>query len=366
MSVSLAVVGDVAFAGPLAQDALGAARSIDPRVRQLLAADILIANLEYAMTHVAPHSGCEFDLYGPPDSVEALKDVGISAVSLANTHALDCGARGLALTRRTLQEAGIGFFGAGLNYREACQPLLLDCKGLRLGFLAFHGGKVATARRAGSLPLDWGPSRQLIRRTQRECDFLMVYFHNGVEAFNYPMAQTIKECHAAIEAGADLVVGTHPHTVQGMEFHRGAAIVYSVGNFIIPQVMPGFFERWAAQTTLTLLGMPIEHETIRKALVVRCNVVAPRKAEVDCVPIRLQDTGLPAAVEGEEYAKAVRFFQQLSEPFNHPEDPIWRTVREVERGYWRLQYRAFPWLRLFTHFYRIRWRHVVDLFKTLR
>ena len=104
-------------------------------------------------------------------------------------------------------------------------------KGIRVGFVGFGGGRSPKSNRAGCV--SWGDTRfkQIVRRARKQCDVLVVYFHGGIEAFHYPMRTTMRACYGAVECGADLVVGTHPHTLQGMEVYRDVPVAYSLGCF---------------------------------------------------------------------------------------------------------------------------------------
>jgi len=366
MKITLSFVGDVAFSGPLGNDPVGVAARIAPEVRAAMAADATIANLECPLTDDPPPAAYAMAMSAPTRTVEALKALGIGVVMLSNNHVLDAGPEGLRSTLSALDRAGILHFGAGMNYEEASRPLVLRRQGMRLGFLGFDGGQCATRKRPGTVPLFLGSSMRLIRRARAACDFLVVCFHGGLEALQYPVAKVVRDCHRAVASGADLIVGTHPHTIQGIEWYRGVPIAYSLGNFIIPITVPGHFEPWRKQAMLTLLGRPFAKDIIRPAIILRCQIAPGSDVSLEAVPLRLDDTGVPLPLKGEEEARDRRLLESLCEVFKHTEDPVWAMRDQIEREARRHLRKSFRWLDVLRQFHKIRWRHVVTVFRGQR
>ena len=366
MKVTLAFVGDMAFSGPLGTDPVGVAAHIAPEVRAAMAADATIANLECPLTDDPPSAAYAMAMSAPMRTVEALKALGIGVVMLSNNHVLDAGPEGLRSTLSALDRAGILHFGAGMNYEEASRPLVLSLHGMRVGFLGFAGGQCATRQRPGTVPLFLGSSMRLIRRARAACDFLVVCFHGGEEGIQYPLAPEVRNCHRAAAAGADLIVGTHPHTIQGIEWYRDVPVAYSLGSFIIPITVPGRFEEWQKQTTLALIGRPFDKDVIRQMIVLRCHVAPDSGPSLETVPFRLDDTGVPVLLKGEEEALDRRLLESLCEAFKHPEDPVWATRDQIEREARRYLRKSFRWLDVLRQFHKIRWRHIVSVLRGQR
>jgi poly-gamma-glutamate capsule biosynthesis protein CapA/YwtB (metallophosphatase superfamily) len=365
--VTLTIIGDVTFGGALAADPAGLASSVEPAVIELIRADSCVANLEGVLADAPPGpigEGIRFPMLGPVRAIDALRHLGIDVVTLANNHMMDYGATGLDSTLKTLDAAGLAHFGAGRNVTEASRLLVVERGGLRIGFIGL-GSYPATRTRAGSMSLDWAPSRRLVESARRQCDFVVVYFHGGIEATSYPMKVQVQACRRLVECGADLVVGTHPHTIQGMEVYRGVPILYSIGDFLGPVHLPAMREVWRRQTTLAKLGLEVDPAIIERALVLKVTLQRGRPVEVRPVPIRVGDDGLPHALAGAAREEAEAFFAGLCGAFDRPDDPAWQHRDEIERKTRGLVLRAFSLGFILRNLHKIRLRHFIDLVKLL-
>lgn len=366
--VCLAIVGDIAWHGPTAEDPLAAAGRLAPGVREMLRADLVVANLENVLCDDLPAGASgsgALPICGPTAVAEALRWLGVDAVTLANNHLMDYGPAAVASTLRALEAHEVAHFGGGMDLAQATRALLIERHGLRVGFLGFGGTQVPTRRRPGSMPLDCPAASKLIRRVRRDCDLLVVYFHEGIEALHYPMGSTVRACHKAVECGADLVVGTHPHVIQGIETYRSVPIVYSLGNFLTPMVLADRYQRWAAQTDLTRLGVAFEQEAIRQGLVLRCSLAPGRPAAVEPIAVHIQDPGFPAMPTPAQADQARQLLARISEAFAHSEDPAWARRDGIERGYRGLQRKDVSWKFVLTNLHKLRWRHLVAYAKML-
>ena len=166
---------------------------------------------------------------------------GIDLVSLANNHVLDYGQVGLDDTLATLDGLDIRAVGAGRSPEEAVQPAMYTLNGVRVAVLAFAGaywnGSIdmpATDRVAWAEP---GRVQAAVRAVRGQADVVIVILHAGREYARTPSESQVAAAHAAIDAGADLVVGHHPHVTQTVERYGRGLIVYSLGNavFDIPR-----------------------------------------------------------------------------------------------------------------------------------
>jgi poly-gamma-glutamate capsule biosynthesis protein CapA/YwtB (metallophosphatase superfamily) len=214
-------------------------------VQPLLArADLRIGNLELPLTERGTPSPKDYVFRAPPAVVSGLTYAGFSVLTLANNHALDYGPEGLLDTIAALDGAGIAHAGAGRTPEEAHAPAIVTVKGLRIAVLAYvnvpndgRSGFVAEsmAAAAGRPGVAWGRAdavRRDVAAARAKADLVIVCMHSGYEYTATPNPIQRELAHAAVDAGAALVVGAHPHVLQGVEFYRGVPIIYSLGNFV--------------------------------------------------------------------------------------------------------------------------------------
>ena len=152
---------------------------------------------------------------------------------------LDYGPDELIFTRSLLQKQGLSPFGAGKDSNEARQPTLLTRNGVRFGFLGYgvaHSRAVyAQGSRAGIAPIIMDDIRKDILALRSQVDVLIVSLHWGIEYDKTPSRKQREEAHQIIDWGADLILGHHPHVMQGIEIYKNKVIAYSLGNFIFDQ-----------------------------------------------------------------------------------------------------------------------------------
>lgn len=208
--------------------------------RHLLAgADIAIGNLETALTDRGESLvEKKYRFRNSKDKVpSALKAAGFDIVSLANNHTLDYGPEGLHDTFAALQQAGIKYHGAGDDHTQARQPVIFEFEnGLRFGFLAYSNTFPqefwATGDRPGTAFGHEQHIREDVRVLKGKTDVVVVSFHWGREGEIALQPYQILLAHAAIDAGASLVLGHHPHILQAVEEYQGGLILYSLGNYV--------------------------------------------------------------------------------------------------------------------------------------
>ncbi len=173
--------------------------------------------------------------------IRSLRNAGVNAVTLGNNHTLDCLDEGFHRMNDVLADLGIAWCGAGLNIAEAFQPVIMEARGVVLAFLGVVDKSSGPFRFAGEstsgvAPLDTGRVCRIIKDLRRKADHVIVSPHWGEERFRIPSPEQIKQARAFVDAGASIVVGHHPHVIQGMEIYRGSPIAYSLGNFIANNV----------------------------------------------------------------------------------------------------------------------------------
>ncbi|MCX7882578.1 MAG: CapA family protein [Brevinematales bacterium] len=203
-------------------------------------ADLALVNLETTVaTNGSPQTKTHV-FRSPPEVLHWLTNAGVDVVSLANNHAMDYGAEALLEMREHLRQYGIRFAGAGKNWEEAIQPVIVTQKGMTVGIVCAGFQKpehlVATEKRPGTAGLRWKKIVPMVKKLRREVDYLIFFVHWGWEYVVSPLEkEQVSNAYAVIEAGADVIVGHHPHILQAIEVYRGRPILYSVGNFVFPQ-----------------------------------------------------------------------------------------------------------------------------------
>jgi poly-gamma-glutamate capsule biosynthesis protein CapA/YwtB (metallophosphatase superfamily) len=223
----------------------------------LRSADLRIVNCECALTAArAPvwKSGAAFK--GAPEHVRGLTAVPFDVACLANNHVFDYGAAGFRETLRVLRRSGIRTVGAGLTAAEACRPLTVTRNRTRISILNISEGEDLTAARGGPGVCGWDLARsvQSIRRRKRSGAFVLVVAHCGLEYVPYPPPYVRAAFRALVDAGADCVIGHHPHVPQGIEWHRGRPIAYSLGNFLFYQLTDLYYRKLGFCLSLKLAG----------------------------------------------------------------------------------------------------------------
>ncbi len=214
-------------------------------VRDTFAAyDLVFANLESCLSEQGgetEHPRNNLIFTGPPIGARMLHLAGISMVATANNHALDYGLRGLSETMSNLEAAGIPFAGSARRARDLYEPALIERNGVRIALFACTA--IMNMRPGGwDTLVAWADTARLFPRMRvwrDSADFLILSYHGGEEYREHAGREVQAFGRAAVDAGADLVLGHHPHVPYGWERREGRLIVHSLGNFVFRQ--PGKF-----------------------------------------------------------------------------------------------------------------------------
>lgn len=176
-------------------------------------------------------------LIASPETIEALKQLGVNLVTLANNHILDQGEKGLESTIKTLETAQISWIGVGYNNKNICSSRIVEIEGRKIGFYACaeHEFSIVGNLQPGANPFDARISLTDISQLKKKCDYLIVLYHGGKEEYRYPTPELQKSCRSAVDAGADLVLCQHSHCIGCEEEYHGSRIVYGQGNFIFDE-----------------------------------------------------------------------------------------------------------------------------------
>ena len=294
--------------------------------------DILIGNSEYPLTDRGqPWPGKREPIRrADPHIAQVLREVGFTAVSLSTNHAMDYGVDGIFQTMEALNASGISHAGAGRAAKEAHTPTVIEKKGVRIALLSytsvFFPGYSATETRPGiatvrvethyrstpwsfdtpGVPLNAmtipDPGDVLVmtedvKLARAKADIVIVAWHWGIPitAGHRGVLSYQRELgHAAIDAGADLVVGHHPHVLQGIEVYRGRAIFHSMSHFAFdaPRVH-------------------VEPDS----LLVDCVIENRRLAQVRLLPVLFKENYNPVIANSDDGSDVIRKLERLSAPF---------------------------------------------------
>ena len=242
-AVRLVVVGDVM----LTRGVPDAAAALAPMSRLLRRADLTVGNLESTLSRRGNPTQGSDSFGGGPGLIRPLRSAGFDALSLANNHSGDYGERALLDSVRALANSSIKSFGAGENTAAASRPAVVERGGVRFGFVGFNAigetpmaGPETPGAFSLRMPPRTGPLVQAdldrvlraVRRTARQADVVVVLPHWGTQYTHRPEPVQRRVGRALARAGADLVVGGHPHWVQGVEAVGDVPLLHSLGNFV--------------------------------------------------------------------------------------------------------------------------------------
>ena len=236
MRVRIAIGGDIIFGKGVSRiaQARGLGYLFEPIAPLLREADWTVLNMEGCISTRGAPLPKEYTFRAPPDLAAHLRLAGVSMVSLGNNHSMDYGATALLDTMDYLWGAGVWWAGAGANRMSAAQAVSVDFGGLRVAFVCFTAvvprGFPAGMRTPGVATLD--TVLPVLHKARANADALIVIPHWGDEGSTRPSAKQQRIARQLADAGATLIVGHHPHVVQGYAQVGKTHVFYSVGNFI--------------------------------------------------------------------------------------------------------------------------------------
>lgn len=240
--VTLSFAGDVYFSeySLASYDKKGISAYADEEMLSLMNnSDLFMLNHEFSFSlRGEPMEDKQYTLRTDPKYVKILQELGTDVVTLANNHVLDFGRTAFSDTLDTLKQAEISYVGAGNNYQEAISPVVRTIQGQ--SFAIFAATRVSPSadwyagnKKAGVLQTyDPKGLNAAISEAEGIYDHTIVFLHWGIERNEIPEDYQRTLAKGYIDAGADLVIGCHPHVLQGFEYYQGVPIVYSLGNYL--------------------------------------------------------------------------------------------------------------------------------------
>lgn len=291
-SMTLTTVGDIIPARHVAEAMAkhGVAYSFKTAVPLVKDSDIAVGDLECPLTDrfKPPYEGMTFS--APTKTVQGLALLGLDIVTLANNHSTNFGRGPLIDTLKTLKSNGIEYAGGGYDYNEAHKAAIMDVKGVKVAVLSYNSIKDsldATATEAGvtwirmppfspDSPADVAMVESDVRLARQQADVVVACFHWSEEYKYHPNPSMVQLAHAACDAGADMIIGQHPHSIQSIEYYKGKLIAYSLGNFIFDQ------------RHVEINGVDVGEQT-RKGYVLRTTLTRGFPTAYELLPYRIND-----------------------------------------------------------------------------
>lgn len=269
-TVQILFAGDVIFGRAVASitQVRGIGYLFEQVASFMRSADWVVANLEGCISLRGTPMEKEYQFRAPPALAPELFRAGIRMVTLANNHSMDYGALALEDTLSYLQSTGVWWAGAGVNCTQASEPVVLEKDGLSVAFVCFTA-VVPRGFPAGKCTPGVATLRDVLpvlKRIRQQVEVVIAIPHWGDEGTHEPNAKQKRIAHLLSQQGVDLVIGHHPHVIQGYERIGSTQVVYSVGNFVhAPRSV-----------------------SARRALLVRATIARNRKIELEAIPLWLE------------------------------------------------------------------------------
>ena len=266
--------------------------------------DVRVLNLETVLTDTDIPIGKKWiHIKTNPSSVTFLKEINVDVVNLAHNHIKDYGKVGFNDTLKYLTESGISYIGVGNTISSATKHVSIHKNGLKIAIIGFYQYEksepdndiyIASIGREDFLNVEDNniPTIQKLKKTH---DIVIVSLHWGYEHIIHPSPGQIKYAHVLIDNGADLIIGHHPHCVQGFERYKNGLIAYSLGNFNFWQ--PDIKPKWINRLSL-ILQVELTKEGV---------------SNFDLIPIKIDNNYMPVTITDKNRELAIDYFNKLSQ-----------------------------------------------------
>jgi poly-gamma-glutamate synthesis protein (capsule biosynthesis protein) len=296
--ITIAFAGDVHFESQLRSRLDDPATALAPIAPQLSSADLTVVNLETSIGTGGTREPKRFTFQAPPQALDALATAGVDVVTMANNHGMDFGAGGLADTLAAIPAAPLSVIGIGADEDAAFAPALHDVGGTTVAVIGASSADDPTADPTAQWAAGDGtpgiavatpPDRLVeeVRAASGAADVVVVFMHWGVQGDRCPSASQAGTAHVLAEAGADVVVGSHAHVVQGAGMLDDTYVAYGLGNFV------WYTSGSEAASTTGVLTLTVDGGTV---------------VDDAWAPARIQADGLPRFSSGADADAALAAF----------------------------------------------------------
>lgn len=359
-TLKIMAVGDICFGQGMREFSVKHSDRVFEGVRDLVrSVDLAVANLESPLSDRGqPIPGKKSELLtgkisrtvhmrGCPASAALLANSGFRVVSLANNHIFDYGPDAVIDTLDSLDVAGVIAVGAATDGSHSCQPVTIASKELTiklLAFSAFTGGEIQGG--VSIAPLTPKVILPAVESARQEADIVIVSYHWGMEGMEYPFWKDVELARATIASGAALVLGHHPHFLQGIEKYRDGLIAYSLGNFLFD---PDFASGKGRET----VGLV-------------CELGPQGVVSWEIHPITLNENGCPLIASENDGLGIRKRIQDLSAPLANPDDPVWVENRQLDLNNQASWLWARGWRQNLSRLMNVRPRHILVLWHLLQ
>mgnify|MGYP005850113797 CR=1 FL=1 len=333
--INITLVGDLMFSRNVREtlDFLGKDAFFQRLAKAIPAGDLVVGNLETSISDVG-HPIQDKDEHiifcAPPIVAGGLKVAGFNLLALSNNHLGDYGGRAVAKTLCSLDKASLNYFGVSNGAIQ--QPYIYRVNGKKIAFLAYCtplGPNILYGGKGDPGPIKFLKSGQhssfkQIEEVKKTVDFLFVFMHWGHEHVHYPPQDVVVLGRKIVDAGADCIVGTHPHFVQGIEKYKEKTIFYSLGNFVFSEPYEG--SRWS--------------------IAVKFHIDEKLGQSYGVVPITINDQGIPALADAREASKIREEVDRISDTLS---EEISREVVHVTKEKFKWAIRNIIYQKSFKH-----------------
>jgi poly-gamma-glutamate synthesis protein (capsule biosynthesis protein) len=326
-------------------------------------ADAVIGNLESPCVVEAKgvmKSQPELMFRAPAFRARELANAGFTVLTLANNHVLDCGPDGLRETQQALEAAGIRHAGAGMNLSAAMRPAIVRLGDKILGVVAFTYGPPATSNGAGAAPFERHVMARALAKARSSCDVLVAVLHAGLEYSDVPSRVIRERFHLLADNGADIVIGHHPHVLQGIEWKDEVPIAYSLGDLLFHNSLAEVTARNFGRMALAL-RQPDEvrrdPQKFARGAILTVEVSEGGKL-VEWHPFRQGADLRPRLCTGEQRSEDLRRLEALSTALLDPQDPRHQMADRITEACREESLAALQWRELVLLGRRPKWRYI--------
>jgi poly-gamma-glutamate capsule biosynthesis protein CapA/YwtB (metallophosphatase superfamily) len=302
--ITLAFAGDVHFEAQLRPRLNNPSTALEPITSRLSAADLTVVNLETSIGTSGTPEPKRFTFQAPPVAFDALAAAGVDVVTMANNHGMDFGADGLSDTLAAIAaDPPVEVIGIGSNADEAFAPAVIDVRRTKVAVIGAHSADDPTADptahwAAGvdkpGLAVAQDPIRlvQAVKTAGKKADVVVVFMHWGIQGDRCPSQSQVATARALADAGADVVVGSHAHVIQGTGLLGETYVAYGLGNLV-----------WYNPNS----------ESASTTGVLTVTVDGGRAVKEKWAPARIRSDGLPRFAGGDDAARIVAAFSDSRE-----------------------------------------------------